>query len=105
MADYICLGTEVKLLVNIEADGFSMDEDDFNIVLKRGNRELVFQKADLYHDGEDYIIRFDSTDLGSGYVDAIVTAYVPDPAFEIEGNDGYRTEVQKLEKILKICGV
>lgn len=87
------LGTEVKFLVTIEADGFDMERDDFNITLKRGGSSLFFEKADLVHDENSFYLCFDTKDLGSGVVTATITAYVPDNDFD----DGLRTEVYKFD--------
>lgn len=87
------LGTEVKFLVTIEADGFDMERDDFNITLKRGGSTLVFDKTDLVHDVDSFYLCFDTKDLGSGVVTATITAYVPDNDFD----DGLRTEVYKFD--------
>lgn len=40
--DKIFVGTELKFKIEIEAEGFSMDTDDFNVVIKRRNQEKVF---------------------------------------------------------------
>lgn len=40
-------GTELKYLLEIEAIGFDMETDDFNVTLKRGIKELHFEKADF----------------------------------------------------------
>lgn len=102
MAEQIWNGTEVKMRLTIEAPGFSMDNDDFTIVLKCGGHSLTFTKDDLVVDEHgNYIVCFDTAPFGSGSVDAVITAYVPDDDF----NDGTRTEVLKLTNIGRICEV
>lgn len=83
------LGTELKFLVEIEAGGFSMENDDFTVTIKRGSKQKVFEKADLARVDDKFYVCFDSAELGSGMIQAIVTAYVPDTDFP----DGLRTEV------------
>lgn len=84
------VGTELKFLIDIEAGGFSMVDDDFTVTIKRGSKQKVFAKADLARDAEDkFYVCFDSAEFGSGMIQAVVTAYVPDSDFP----DGLRTEV------------
>lgn len=84
------IGTELKFLVEIEAGGFSMVDDDFTVTIKRGSKQKVFAKTDLARDAEDnFYVCFDSAEFGSGMIQAVVTAYVPDTDFP----DGFRTEV------------
>ena len=88
------VGTELKFLVEIEAGGFSMVDDDFTVTIKRGSKQHVFQKADLVKDNEDkFYVCFDSAEFGTGTIQAVVTAYVPDSDFP----DGLRTEVYMMD--------
>lgn len=88
--DKIFIGTELKFKVDIEADNFSMAEDDFNVVIQRRNVKKVFNKSDMVVDGEgNYYVCFDTAEFGVGTISAVVTAYVPDTDFP----DGLRTEV------------
>lgn len=94
--DKIFVGTELKFKIEIEAEGFSMTDDDFNIVIQRRNVKKVFNKEDLVNDGEGgYYVCFDSAEFGPGMVSAVVTAYVPDSDFE----DGLRTEVYAMDLV------
>lgn len=87
--DTAFFGTELKYLIEVEAGGFSMVDDDFTVTLKRGAKQKVFAKTDLIKDEEDnFYVVFDSAELGRGAVQATVTAYVPDTDFP----DGLRTE-------------
>lgn len=84
------LGTELKFLINIEAGGFSMANDDFTVILRQGSKKKILEKSDLARDSEDnFYICFDSSEFGVGMIQAIVMAYVPDDDFP----DGTRTEV------------
>lgn len=94
--DKIFIGTELKFKVDIEAEGFSMDNDDFNIVIQRRNVKKTFNKEDLVNDGEgNYYVCFDTAEFGVGTISAIVTAYVPDTDFP----DGLRTEVYAMDLV------
>lgn len=100
----VYIGTELKFLIDIEADNFSMHDDDFTVEIARGPKHLFFRKEDLveeeYTETVDnaevtkyhYYVCFDTANLGYGDVYAIVTAYVPDMDFD----DGLRTEVYKV---------
>lgn len=99
MDNGIYIGTEVKYLVNIEADGFVMDRDDFEITLRRGTKERTFAKSELVREesveeGQTVVrfyLCFDTQEFGAGTLTCIVRAYVPDSDFP----DGLRTEVTK----------
>lgn len=93
--DQAYIGTELKYLVEITASGFSMINDDFNILLKRGSTTHLFQKDDLVRDGDDFYLCFDSAEFGKGPVTVVITAYVPDTDFD----DGLRTEVYKFDLV------
>ena len=90
------LGTELKFLLKITADGFSMVDDDFTVTLKRGQVTKVFTKDQLVQDENDrFYLCFDSAEFGKGLITATITAYVPDDDFD----DGLRTEVQKIDLV------
>ena len=90
--DEAFLGTEKKYVIDIKSQGFDMDTDDFEVVLKRGGNTLTFHKSDLLKDEEDnWYIAFNTAALGAGTVSITVTAHVPDTDFP----DGLRDEVDK----------
>lgn len=89
-------GTELKFLIEIEAGGFSMVDDDFTVTIKRGTKQKVFAKEDLARDAEDkFYVCFDSAEFGTGMIQAVITAYVPDADFP----DGLRTEVYLIDLV------
>lgn len=91
-------GTELKFSLEIESDGFSMQDDDFKVVIKNMKHEKEIRKEDMLLDGEEhYIFTIDTAEFGTGDYWALVYAYVPDADFD----DGIRTEVQKS----KLCTV
>lgn len=85
----IYVGTDLKFAINIQCQGFSMDDDEFEITLVNGKNRLELSKDDLVKDNNTWYLCFDSTELGHGDVTMIVCAYVPDADFE----DGVRKEV------------
>lgn len=87
--DYV--GTKLKYLIDISSEGFSMDEDDFEIIVSRGStREKVITKDELIVDEQgNYYLTLDTEELGAGLYMLSVKAYVPDNDFD----DGIRTEV------------
>lgn len=83
------VGTDLKFLLEIEAPGFSQDEDDYEIRLESDDAQVVIPKSEIV-DGEDgHYLCVDSTRLGTGLVKMIVTAKVSDSDFK----KGYRREV------------
>lgn len=96
VAEYAYLGTELKFLVEIEAEDFDMDLDDFEVEIIRGSKTLHFGKEDMFKDDENnWYVCFDTQDLKTGKISARIIAYVPDADFP----DGTRTEVQRLDLI------
>lgn len=99
MKDRTFLGSEKKERIEIVGEGFSMFDDDFDIILRRGRVEKTFHKSDLIHvetvvAGEtqhEYYLCYDTSDFGAGELTCIVKAYVPDTDFP----DGIRTEIDK----------
>lgn len=85
-------GTELKFLLEITSEGFSMDDDDFKVIIKNIKNEKEIRKEDmLLTENEKYIFTVDTAELGTGEYWLTTVAYVPDTDFD----DGIRTEVQK----------
>lgn len=91
--DRTFLGTKVKYLLEVTSPGFSMQDDDFEIELSRGDVSKTFHKADLINHDDQFLICFNTADFGPGVIKAKVTAFVPDADFD----DGIRTEVYKFD--------
>ena len=88
-------GTELKFILTIDADGFSMVDDDFKIRLSTndGRKYIEITKEQMAVDEDDnYIFMFDTSCLGTGIVTMTTFAYVPDEDFD----DNLRTEVDKI---------
>lgn len=102
MADQFYMGTDLKVLIEMEAPGFSMADDDWEVILKSGSKILkTYTKEECVvgSDGEYYIcVRADIMRRGS--VDIAFHALVPDEDWD----DGIRNETDKqhFAKILKI---
>ena len=119
-------GEEYKFAINIEAQGFSMDDDDFDIEVKSGNTSVkgykdatksqdtavvIFKETETVQpetpEGEEpqepvtvstwYAI-VDTSSLAVGQMRAISTAYIVDA----NANDGIRKsiDVEPLDKLI-----
>ena len=96
MQDQVFVGTKLKYAITVTSPGFNIAEDDLKVEIRRGEKSIILNKEDLIVDENDqYYVCFDSAELGSGKVEAIITAFVPDDDF----NDGIRTEVTKIDLV------
>ena len=85
-------GEELKYRVDIQADGFDMDENDYEIELSCGSKRKTITKSDILRDIDgNHYIAIDTADFKRGDLYATVYAYVPDDDFP----DGLRTEMDK----------
>lgn len=85
-------GGDYKFSIDIKVSGFSMERDDFTIVLINGKKKLTLHKRDLVRSESGvWYICFSSDDIGAGDVTIVVYAHVPDDDFK----DGIRTEIFK----------
>ena len=95
------IGTILKYLLEIEAEGFDQSDDDFDVevVNEASRRSLSLRKSDMVvgGDGNMYLV-FNSEDLGCGLVDVIITAHVPD--HDLPG--GTRDEICIIRRIARI---
>ena len=97
--DHSFKGSERKFMLEIDAPGFSMHDDDFTVTLKQNTTEKEFAKSDIIEESYTdqgveryrYYLCFDTSIFDRGPVDCIVRAYVPDTDFP----DGLRTEIDK----------
>lgn len=77
--DRIYYGATPKYAIEIVGDGFNMETDDFEIVLKGSRGEVTIKKKDTFQDDDGkFYFFFDTEELGVGRVKAVVTANVPD---------------------------
>lgn len=102
--DKAFLGTQPKYLIDIQADGFDMDRDNFEVELKRGEVSKTFTKEDLpteeyVVEGEvknHYYVCFDTVDFGAGIVKVKVSMWIPD----IDFPNGLRKIVDKFDLLI-----
>ena len=95
----ILLGTDLKVKVDLSCEGFSMDDDDFDVVVKCGNIAIKYttdptaaSDKTFVHIDDDYYMYIPTDDL-KGLVTLVATLKVPDSDYE-EG-DYIRREVVK----------
>ena len=87
-------GTDLKYLLKIESEVFSMDDNDFKVILRNsfGTKKVDIEKRQMLKSGDDgYIFTFSTNDVGTSEIIMTTIAYVPDSDFE----DGVRTEVER----------
>lgn len=99
----VYLGTELKLNINIEPiDEMTMDDYNFNVelicgLLKKTSKVISKDKAKRI-DQDNYMVCFNTDDLGVGKLRCKVTAYLPDGDFE----DSLRTEITETDTEIEI---
>lgn len=106
----VIIGTELKLNVNIQPiDGKSMSDYDFDIQLRGGKNTISFEKRrETISDGlakdedsnDNYIVAFNTKDLGIGRVVCRVIAYLEDGAFNYD--DHKRTEITEVNTGIEV---
>lgn len=85
--DKYWIGTDLKFAISIKANGFDMDDNDYEITLCCGSKRVPVAKSDIV-DGEDeqgeptHFLLIDTTQFPSGVLRIVVTAKVPDDDFE-----------------------
>lgn len=88
------VGTELKIAINIQCEGFDMQNDDWTCTVKRCNKSVVCNKTqNSAYDGETWYLLVDTSLLGKGMYSLVVDIDVPDTDFE----DGLRHETYKQE--------
>jgi len=94
MTENYYIGTDLKFAITLTCDGFSMDEDDYSILLKCRNRQVTVSKEDIVVDEQDnHYLCVDSSQFGPGILQMVVTAEVPDMDFD----DHSRREIARLD--------
>lgn len=96
-------GDEIKFAVNLEASGFSMSDDDFEIEVKSGYTSVKgYKGASASENSQDVVIFseteggettwyviVDTTSLAPGTMRVIATAHIVDA----NANDGVRNSI------------
>ena len=88
------LGSEKKFAVEVIAEGFSMEDNDFSLSIMKGHNVVKeIAKSDLVVEEGTWLLCVDTTELGAGTFDLAVTAEVPDSHFP----DLMRTEIERVQ--------
>lgn len=92
MEDKSYLGSEKKLAITINCQGFSMDTDPWKVTVVNGSKQIVCDSThNAVHDEfNQWYLLIDTAQLGVGKPKAIIEIDVPDTDFE---DDNYRHEV------------
>lgn len=89
-------GSDLKILVVMEASGFNMDEDDWSVGIKCGNKIVkVIPKQDAIQNEDGWVVTVRAEDLRPGTIEVVGYGKIPDVDFD----DGIRNEVDK-ERLL-----
>jgi len=97
-------GAGLKFLLEITSPGFTMEQDNFLIILKQGTIEKEIQKSEFIEhvvtesgqEKHEFYFCFDSGLFNPGIVNCIVKAFVPDTDFQ----GGIRLEIDKFDIVI-----
>lgn len=83
MKDSTFVGSQFKVLLDIDSDGFNIDEDDWICVIKNGRRtiEADRNRNSVRHEDGKWFVLVDTDQLGSGQYEMVVDIDVPDTDF------------------------
>lgn len=106
----VIIGTELKLNVNVEPiDKVSMASYDFDVILRGGKNSITLSKKGetlsdglIKDDDDNYIVAFNTQDLGLGKIVCRVVAYIRDEHFHFEGQDRKRTEITEVSTGIEV---
>lgn len=88
------LGSEKKFSVEVIAEGFSMENNEFSLRIMKGHNVVKeIAKSDLVVEEGTWLLCVDTAELGAGTFDLAVTAEVPDSHFP----DLMRTEIERVQ--------
>lgn len=98
----IYTGTDLKILIEMSAPGFSMEDDNWEVIFKSGSRVLkTCPKSECISDDDGkYYALVRATEIRQGKLDIVFHALVPDGDWD----DGIRNETdrQALTTVKKI---
>lgn len=90
-------GSGGKYRLQITAEGFSMQDDDFSIVLQQGGNVMTIPKSAFIEDeSHDFYFCIDGEQWQPGIVNGTIKAFVPDFDFPAR----IRVEIQKFKLII-----
>jgi hypothetical protein len=110
----VIIGTELKLNVNIaEIDGKKMADYDFDVKIIGGTgikkKVISFSKVGNKlspglekEDDSNYIVAFNTRELGTGKIVCRVEAHLADGSFYFGDNDGKRTEIAEVNTDVEV---
>lgn len=85
-------GTDLKILVELTASGFNMDDDDWRIGIKCRNKIVkVITKEEAIRKEDGWFVTVRAADLKPGSIEIVGYAEIPDEDFD----DDIRNEVGK----------
>ena len=105
----VIIGTELKLNVNVAPiDNVSMASYDFDVILRGGKNSITLsKKKDTLSEGltqgvgnDNYIVAFNTKDLGLGKIVCRVVAYIKDGDFNFQ--DYKRTEITEVNTGIEV---
>ena len=85
---------DLKFVIEIEAPGFDMSTDEYEVYLKKGSSSVLVPKSSIVRSDDKYMLCIEKEikeELGPGNIYLLVYANVPDADF----GKGYRKEVYK----------
>lgn len=95
-------GTDLKFLIEMSSSGFSMDDDDWSILVRSSGKIVQeIPKTDCVreNDGKWYVF-VNASYLKSGELALVAHIRVPDPNFDDDFRDEYEVKVVgKIDKI------
>ena len=99
----VIIGTELKLNINIQPiDGLTMTDYDFEVMLISGiiaAKSKTYSKNELVKDDDNnYILPFNTQDVGLGKIVCRIIAHLPDGAF----SDRKRTEIVDIDTGIEV---
>ena len=89
------VGTELKIAIKIECDGFDMEVNDWTCTVKKSNKSIVCDKThNTSHDVDGWYLLIDSSLLGGGRYELVVDIDVPDTDFpDLLRHETYKQEL------------
>lgn len=85
---------DLKFVIEIEAPGFDMSTDEYEVYLKKGSNSVSVPKSAIVQSDDKYVLCIENDmmrELGTGNIYLLIYANVPDSDF----GKGYRKEVYK----------
>ena len=105
MANGFYIGTDLKFKIEIKAAGFDMENDNFSIQLRNGDKTIDVPDDNIVSDSDgNYYLLVSTSELKSGPLTMIVTAEVPDDDFPENSEEFLPSKRREVEKI-NLCTI